>query len=303
MKVLVTGSTGFIGSQVLKLLVRQGHDVSAIVRPYSDRTRIGSLLADVELLEFDLDNLDREALKISDTNYELCIHLAWYAEPGLYLHASENIASLSATLNLAARLARAGCQRFIGIGSCFEYDLEAGYLSETSTLNPDSLYAACKTAAAVGLDQIGNESGMQTTWVRLFYQYGPFEDQRRLVPAVLNSMISGELTKTTSGEQLRDFLHVEDVASAICAVADSDLESVVNIGSGRPVRVRDIVEKIGEITGRNDLIQFGALPYRESDPMFVCANNRRLVENTDWKPKYDLESGLRHTAEWLAQQN
>ena len=298
MNILVTGSTGFIGSHVLIQLVKEGHDVTVIVRARSKRTRIESIVSDVNFLEFDLNDADTSTLNLDDRNFELCIHLAWYAEPGLYLHSTENVQSLSATLNLASRLAQSGCQKFLGIGSSFEYDSGGGYLSESSALNPRSLYAACKTAASIGLEKIADDTDMQVAWVRLFNQYGPFENERRLVPDVLLSLMRGEKTRTTEGNQFRDFLHVEDVASAICAVAFSELSGSVNVGSGQPIRVRDIVEKLGEVTGREDLIDFGAIPYRESDPMFLCANNQLLVNNTQWEPQYDLDNGLRHTLAW-----
>jgi len=102
----------------------------------------------------------------------------------------------------------------------------------------------------------------------------------------------------TPGEQVRDFLHVEDVASGIAAVAQSSLTGVVNVASGQRVTVREIAEKIAAIVGRADLLALGARPYAPNDPMFILADNSRLRQNTGWKPRYDLESGLRQTIEW-----
>ena len=127
---------------------------------------------------------------------------------------------------------------------------------------------------------------------------GLFEDKQRLVPSIICSLLRNQMARVTKGEQIRDFLHVEDVAAAIWAVARSDLSGPVNIGSGKPVALRDIVTKIGAILDRPDLIVLGTLPYDASDPMFICANNRRLTEHTTWVPRYDLDQGLRHTVEW-----
>jgi UDP-glucuronate decarboxylase len=132
----------------------------------------------------------------------------------------------------------------------------------------------------------------------LFYQYGPFEDERRLMPSVICSLLQNKTARTTKGEQIRDFLHVEDVASALWAVAQSNLTGPVNIGSGKLVTVRAIITTIAEIIGKPGLVNLGALPYGPSDPMFVCANNHRLVENTTWAPRFELEDGLRQTIEW-----
>jgi nucleoside-diphosphate-sugar epimerase len=99
------------------------------------------------------------------------------------------------------------------------------------------------------------------------------------------------------GEQRRDFLHIEDVASAVCAVAESELEGPINIGSGEAPMVREIVTRIGELGGRPELIQLGAVPYYEGEPMLIVADNAEL-RSTGWSPSYDLECGLRQTFEW-----
>ncbi|MGH9592261.1 MAG: GDP-mannose 4,6-dehydratase, partial [Bryobacteraceae bacterium] len=119
-----------------------------------------------------------------------------------------------------------------------------------------------------------------------------------LVPVVINLLRCGQEAKLVVGDRIRDYLHVEDVASAVCAVAHSQLTGAVNIGSGVRVTVRDIALKIGELLGRVDLIKLVALPDSPTEPMHLLADNTRLREGTGWKPRYDLDSGLRQTIEW-----
>ncbi|RJQ38990.1 MAG: NAD(P)-dependent oxidoreductase [Dehalococcoidia bacterium] len=298
MRVFLTGATGFIGSHLARLLVREGCEVFALVRENSDPWRIKDIIQKLHLVRCNLlafDKLDAHLQKIKP---EMCIHLAWYAVPGKYLGAEDNMTLLAASLHLASSLREAGCRRFVGVGTCFEYDTSKGRLSETSPTRPESLYAASKLALQMVLQHFGETSGMEVTWPRLFYQYGPFEDERRLVPSIISSLLRNQEIKTTKGEQIRDYLHVEDVASAIWAIANSRLTGPVNIGSGRPVAVRDVVTRIGTILGHPELILLGAIPYSAKDPMFICADNRRLKNNTDWVPHYDLEKGLRNTIEW-----
>ena len=298
MKVLITGASGFIGSHVARLLVTEGCEVHAVIRESSNLWRIQDILESLHLLRCDLLAVEEVNAYLEKIKPELCIHLAWYAIPGKYLNAKENLDSLNASLNLASQLAEVGCKRFVGVGTCFEYDFSFGYFSESSPTKPLTLYAANKLALCTILEQFAKTTEMEIVWVRPFYQYGPMEDERRLVPAVILSLLRNEVVKTTKGEQIRDFLHIEDVASAIWAVSRSNLSGVVNIGSGNPVTVRDIVSQIGNILGKSDLIQLGALPYRPNDAMFICANNSLLRECTDWKPKYDLYSGLKDTISW-----
>jgi nucleoside-diphosphate-sugar epimerase len=148
------------------------------------------------------------------------------------------------------------------------------------------------------LQQLAQSAEVELTWVRLFYQYGPMEDERRLIPSVICSLLRDEVVKTTKGEQVLDFLHVEDIASAIWAVAKSNLSGVVNVGSGQPVTVGQIALELGNLLGKPDLIHLGALPYRPNDPMFICANNELLRKKTDWTQKYNLTTGLKNTIEW-----
>ena len=298
MRVLLTGATGFIGSHVARLLVSEGCEVHTVVRESSDLWRINDIVPLLRLVRCDLLASDELDVYLERIQPDLCIHLAWYAVPGKYLTSVENLSLLNASLRLAARLAGLGCKRFIGLGTCIEYDTSLGYLSEESPTRPCNLYAASKLALQTVLNQLTHITGMEVAWPRIFYLYGPFEDERRLVPSVICSLLRNQLVRVTKGEQIRDYLHVEDVAAAIWAVARSNLSGPVNIGSGEPIAVRDIVTNIGAILSRPELIALGVLPYSVSEPMFICANNRRLTENTTWAPRYELEQGLRHTVEW-----
>lgn len=303
MRVLITGATGFIGSHVVRRLVADGHEVYALIRPNSNSWRIKDVIDSVGVVPCDLFSTQELGNHLKKIRPDLCIHLAWYVEPGKYLDSLENLHFVSASMQLATVLASLGCKRFLGAGTCFEYNAELGYLSESSPTSPQTLYAASKLGLHIVLDQIGKVTGMDFAWVRFFYLYGPYEDKRRLVPSVICSLLGNKEAKVTSGEQIRDFMHVEDVASAICAVAESNIAGPINIGSGKPVSVRDIVTKIGSIIGRPELIILGVLPQNLSDPRFICANNRLLVDSTAWTPQHNLERGLHHTVEWWERQS
>jgi len=298
MKVLITGASGFVGSHVARLLVAEGCEVYALVRESSNRWRIRDILPSMYLRQSDLVAFENVNTYLQEIKPELCIHLAWYAVPGKYLNSQENLDSIQASINLLSQLAELGCKRFVGIGTCFEYDLSLGYLSESSLTKPITLYAATKVALSTILQQFAQITEMEVAWIRLFYQYGPMEDERRLIPGIISSLLRDEVVKTTKGEQIRDFLHIEDVASAIWAVAKSNVSGVVNVGSGQPVTVGQILLELGNLLGKPDLIHLGALPYRPNDPMFICANNELLIKKTDWTPKYNLTTGLKNTIEW-----
>jgi len=298
LRILLTGATGFIGSHLARLLVSNNCEVYALVRKGSNLWRIEDIVPKLRLVRSDLLATDQLQHQLEKVRPDMCLHLAWYVVPGKYLTALENIDQLNASLHLASTLASLGCKRFVSIGTCFEYDIGSERLSETSPVKPKTLYAASKLALQTVAEQIANLTGMEFAWLRLFHLYGPFEPEPRLVPSVIISLLRNQVARVTKGEQVRDFLHVEDVAAAIWAVAQSQLSGTVNIGSGQPVTVREIIERIGEIIGRRELIEFGGLAYNPSDPMFVCADNSKLKHNTAWVQQYNLEQGLRQTIEW-----
>lgn len=250
------------------------------MRPASDRRRIRDLEPSLRLWEGGLDCVPVEA--------DVTIHLAWYAVPGKYLTAPENRECLEGSRRLLGKVRG----RAVFAGTCFEHDLGLGVLREDSPTKPATLYAECKDALRREV-----ERRPDSAWVRFFYQYGPWEDERRLMPAVMTAQLRGEPSKVTPGEQRLDYLHVEDVASAVCSVAESRLEGCVNIGSGAAPSVKEIVTKIAALGGRPDLIQWGAYPQKPGDPMLIQCDNGRL-RSTGWSPRYTLDEGLRHTFEW-----
>lgn len=298
MKVLLTGATGFIGSHVARLLVAEGCEVHALVRPGGDAGRIADVAPSLRVLHGDLtDDAAVESILAAERP-EACVHLAWDVGRDGRLDGPGNVHSLGASLRLALRLAEAGCERLVVAGTCFEYDTEAGYLSEASPVRPRTLYGASKLALWQVLERLSAAGAMEVSWLRFFYLYGPAEDERRLVPSVILSLLDGAEAKVTAGEQVRDYLHVEDAAAAVWAVMERGLTGVVNVGSGRPVTVREVVTRIGELAGRPELVKLGALPYRADDPPIVCANNGRLAGETAWSPRFGLEEGLLHTIRW-----
>lgn len=193
-------------------------------------------------------------------------HLAWYAEPGRYLVSPRNLACLAGTIALAEGAIAAGVRRFLGVGTCFEYDLAAGHLSIDTPLKPSTPYAAAKAATFLALSQALPAAGMSFIWCRLFYLYGEGEDPRRLTAAIRMQLSRGATIDLTSGGQIRDFLDVAEAGSRIAALVNSDRCGPVNICTGQGVTVRALAESIADEYGRRDLLRFGARPDNLVDP-------------------------------------
>lgn len=297
----MTGAAGFIGSHLTRLAVSQGHDVWAAVSPDGSSERLRDLDPGITVARMDLR--DARAIRdlISKARPECAIHLAWYTAPCGYWNALENLDCVTYTLNLARRLAEAGCARFVAAGSCAEYDWSNGdgLLTEFKTpLKPQSLYGACKKATQELLGELCARTSMTFAWARFFYLYGPGEARDRLTPSVIRALLSGETARLTSGNQQRDYLHVEDGAAALWAISQSAVTGPVNVGAGCVISIRQLVEVIAELVGGDAPVEFGALPENSGDPPVVLADVRRLMSVTGWHPAWCLRDGLRQTVEW-----
>jgi len=267
--VLLTGATGFVGLQVLRSLGERGARVRVVVREgkqgqLANLKAIESVVATPDLFA-ESPNWWENVFKGIDT----VIHVAWYAEPDKYLQSAKNLDCLTGTLQLAKGAKQAGVRRFIGIGTCFEYDLTGGMLSVKTPLRPLTPYAGAKAAAFMALSQWLPQQDVEFAWCRLFYLHGENEDARRLVPYLRAKLIAGEPAELTSGNQIRDFLDVREAGRMIVETVLSDEQGAVNICSGIPITVRQLAEQVADEYGRRDLLKFGVHPDNLVDPPCV----------------------------------
>jgi nucleoside-diphosphate-sugar epimerase len=266
-RLLLTGAGGFIGRHAPALLAARGFEVHMVGRQQ-------------------VDLLDAEATDalVAEIGASHLLHLAWYTEHGKFWEAPENQDWAEATLRLARSFREAGGERLVAAGTCAEYE-------------PSSLYGATKDATRRALGTYAAETGLSFAWGRVFFPYGPGERPQRVVPAVARAAIAGETVACSSGEQIRDFLYVEDVASAFAALADSEATGSFDIGSGGGVPLRDVLLTLEQLAGRQDIVQLGALPDRD-EPASLVADVGRLRDEVGWQPSVELREGLERTLSW-----
>jgi dTDP-6-deoxy-L-talose 4-dehydrogenase (NAD+) len=268
-KILITGATGFVGRQVLYALRDTESQLLPLVREGKEDLVAGKPNVELVISSKDIFSEPVDWWVAQCHGVDTIIHTAWYAEPGKYLQSIANMDCLTGSLNLARGAAKAGVKQFVGIGTCFEYDLSGGVLSVDTPLRPLSLYAAAKAALFLALSEWLPGQSVKFSWCRLFFLYGEGEDERRLVPYIHKQLSRGETVELTGGNQIRDFLDVSEAGRLIAKVALGDQQGPINICSGVPITVRQLAERIANEYGQLDMLKFGARANNLIDPPCV----------------------------------
>jgi dTDP-6-deoxy-L-talose 4-dehydrogenase (NAD+) len=286
---LVTGATGFVGRHVLRELVEQNGRLRLVVRDGHQNAIQHCDAIESVVTTADLWAETPEWWERTCQGVDTVIHVAWYAEPGKYLQSPLNSECLAGTLRLAQGASRAKVRRFVGIGTCFEYDLSFGRLSIDTPLRPATAYAEAKAAAFRALSRSLAQSGVEFVWCRLFYLYGEGEAEGRLVPYLRARLSAGERADLSSGTQVRDYLDVRDAARMIVKAAHGTVQGPLNICSGAGTTVRELAERVADEFGRRDLLRFGARVDNLTDPPVVvgvrAANDGGEAQFTPMLPR------------------
>lgn len=281
-RALITGASGFIGRHTVPLLEAAGYEVHTASFPQVDL----------------LDAVARRDL-VARVRPTHLLHLAWHVPPGKYWTSLENVRWLQASLDLLAEFAEQGGARVVTAGTCAEYSWSPGGVcrEKETLLEPASLYGASKDALRRMQESLARQFGFSSCWGRVFFPYGPGEPAGRLVPSVVDSLLRGEPARCSHGRQVRDFLHVADVARAFVVLLDSDHAGAANIGTGVGVSIAEVATTIGDLLGRRDLIRLGELPARTGEPDELVADTS-VLRSLGFAPQFDLRSGLADTVAW-----
>jgi len=284
---LVTGATGFVGAAVGRALVAAGLEVHGI----TGSGRGGP--AGVTMHRCDLLAEREVAGLVERLRPSHLIHCAWDVTHGLYWTSPSNLVWLAAGARLLHLFLAAGGKRAVGLGTCAEYAWTGStYTEEGTSLAPATPYGRCKLALGEAYEA-ARLMGASTAWARLFFPYGPGDHAARFLPSLVASLRAGKPFASTSGLQQRDFIHVEDAAGALAALARSDVSGPVNIGTGEGASLRDMALEAARAMGADPgLLRFGALPLREGDPLSLVADVTRLRGEVGFTPRIGWREGV-----------
>lgn len=299
-RVLLTGASGFLGGSALRALLQAGHEVHAVGRGESPE----ELLRDTREGQFrwhraDLTDPSAAAALLAEAQADCLVHMAWYVEHGRYWQASENLVWVEATLRLLRGFAAAGGRRAVMAGTCAEYEWSlARYSEDTAPLAPATLYGVAKDATRRVAERFTQNAGVELAWGRIFTPYGPGEAPARLLPSVIVKLLAGEPTPVPEGSQVRDLMYVDDVGSAFAALLDSEVQGAINVGSGDPTSIRELISLTAKAAGHPELVRWGELPQREGEPRELVADVGRLSGEVGFEARVGLAEGIERTVAW-----
>jgi nucleoside-diphosphate-sugar epimerase len=191
--------------------------------------------------------------------------------------------------------AKAGCSHWIGAGSQAEYGVSNRKIDELAPTLPTTVYGQSKLAACLSTQKFCEAVGMNWSWLRVFSVYGPGDHPHWFIPYIIGELRAGRSPKLTKCEQVWDYLFIRDAAEAFIELARKQAGGIYNLGSGRTVSLRQVVEIISARLDSKTLPEFGAVPYRDDQVMHLEADIRRLTAATGWVPKTSIEIGLAET--------
>ncbi len=273
---LVTGAAGFVGTQIVKELYAKGYIIYALIKKNDNkgREKLGAISNNIRIVE------DLKRGNDYDPFEKICHTATVGIRPdfdNIDLICDVNI-KMSCDLVDFAKRNNSGL--LVNFGSCFEYgDHGDVLLTEDMECKPESLYAISKVASTSLVTAYAKQKGVNLITVRPFGVFGEGEGLARLAPSIINSLSNGKKIDTTSGQQIRDFVNVKDVAKAIVELSEAKYQpyEIYNICSSSPVKVRDFIEEIVDVCGFDKkLVNFGALPYRSNEAMKFAGDNTKL---------------------------
>ena len=136
---------------------------------------------------------------------------------------------------------------------------------------------------------------IEYSWLRLFSVYGPDDNHEWLIQYLIKEMLANKEINVTRGEQLWDYLYIDDISEALLKLVHHTGVGKANLGSGKGNSVKSIIEKIRELTYSKSKINFGAIPYRDDQVMLMEADISKLSDHLNWKPEIDINEGLKRT--------
>lgn len=296
-RVLITGANGFIGKHCIKELINRGYDD---IHAISSISRLDEKFYWHKCNLLDISEVNNTILKLKPDNI---IHLAWDTEHGKYWNSELNLSWIQSSLQILKSFKAINGKSILLAGTCAEYDWNYGYCKEDITpINPNSLYGTSKNALNSIMNSFYKETNITSLWARYFFVYGPEENKYKLIPYIINSLLSGETAVCKTWKQIRDFIYVEDAARATIDLLEKAPSGSYNISSGTPTLLKEIANKIGIKLDKEELINISDYNNLDIFP-FLLGDTSKIFNTISFSPLYSIDQGLDLSIKWWKENN
>lgn len=304
-RAIVTGATGMLAIALTNLLVSEGYDVIAVIRPGSSRAGNVPVNDHVTVVELDMEFLGTlpEVLKASGLEEaELFFHFAWDGTHGDSRNDMDiQIKNIRYSVEAVRVAARTGCKAFMGAGSQAEYGRvkDGTKLCGDTPCFPENGYGIGKFAAGQMTRVEAGKLGIKHVWVRILSTYGAYDGMHTMVMSGIGTMLDGKKASYTKGEQMWDYLYCKDAAKAFFLALTKGVDGkVYPVGSGTVRPLSEYITAIRDATNPSVDIGFGEVDYYPGQVMYLCADIDELTKDTGFVPDYSFEEGIKETVEW-----
>jgi nucleoside-diphosphate-sugar epimerase len=291
-RILIVGGNGFIGRHLVAAACRRGWNVTKLSRSSSGDT------ADISSLAVNITDLPGLKRALAGRAFEYVVNCGGNIDHAAFDERGREIldAHFQGVINLTQVLDRTALAAFVNLGSSDEYGNSPAAQNERQREAPISPYSLGKVAATHFLQMLHRSQNYPAVTLRLFLSYGPGQDERRFLPQVIRGCLEDRAFPASEGRQLRDFCFVEDIAAAVFATLDCPAVAgeVINIGSGKPVSIRQVIGTVQELVGGGRPL-FGKVAYRRGENMELYPDISKAGSLLQWRPQVALAEGMRQT--------
>ena len=298
MRAVVTGPTGCIGHALIGVLLAEGYEVAAVIRPGSKNA--ASVPADPHVRVIECELKDLQTLSGTLESCELFFHLGWEGTFGASRDEEEGQERNIAYTLSAVRLAKAlGCTSFVFAGSQSEFGPVGGIISPKTPCHPVTFYGKAKLRGAILSRALCREFGIRHTECRIFSTFGPFDKPYNLIMDTIRKLLQKERLSFTEGDQVWDYLYSKDAARALflSGMYGKD-QAVYCLGTGKTRTLKEFLTAVRDLVDPGAALHFGERPYYPNQVMHLQADIRTLTADTGFVPAYSFEEGVLETAEW-----
>jgi len=301
-RVLVTGGGGFIGSNLVRRLLKEGAEV--YVFDISKSKNIEDVLEYISFYNVDISDFSSVNKVINEILPEKIYHLGGFADPKRSFLDIERIIriNIQGTINLINAMNGKDYDCFIHVGTLEEYGNNPVPFTEKQIPDPMSPYSASKTSAAVFCKMFHKVFGSPTITLRLPVVYGQYQSPKMFIPELIISALLKKDFKMSEGEQSRNFIYVEDIVDGLikASIKKEAIGEIINLGNEKEYKLKDVVTKVLDLMGNPIKPLIGALPYRNKEIMHYYCDGAKARDILGWYPKIDLDTGLKKTIDWYA---